>query len=393
MPHRLSRQEIFELVWSQPIKQLAEKFGLSDVAIAKKCRHAAVPLPQRGYWAKCQAGKRTTQPALPPRPPGLSDTIVLGSSRYYWVDTLTEAEILGPVPPAPVFPERISAVIGKVPVPRSFVKAHRLIARLLEEDERRREKQRSTPYPSSWDNPLFDSPFERRRFYILNALFIAMERASCKPDIRGKEARELSVTVGSSHVNFTLDRPAVHRPRLPKSSDRQKDILRLEIRRGYHNDNARAAWQDADNSPLESNIQNIAIGIVVTGEEQYRESAIHSHKWRIERKAQLEEEARRSKREAEEKERRRQAKIEGDRIDRLLAEATALRQANEIRTYVGAVCAAKTAPGISENELEAWADWALVQADRSANMMDPEHAEYIVVPCRYFRHIQSMSSG
>ena len=40
MTHRLSRGELYDLVWSQPMQRLAKQFGISDVALAKTCRRA-----------------------------------------------------------------------------------------------------------------------------------------------------------------------------------------------------------------------------------------------------------------------------------------------------------------------------------------------------------------
>ena len=51
MAHRLTRQELHDLVWAEPMQKLAPKFGLSDVAVAKACRRAEIPVPERGYWA------------------------------------------------------------------------------------------------------------------------------------------------------------------------------------------------------------------------------------------------------------------------------------------------------------------------------------------------------
>lgn len=47
--------------------ELAQDFGLSDVALAKRCRKLAVPIPGRGYWARVAAGQTPRQPALPKR--------------------------------------------------------------------------------------------------------------------------------------------------------------------------------------------------------------------------------------------------------------------------------------------------------------------------------------
>lgn len=43
----LTRRQLYELVWSEPTQQLAKQIGISDVAIAKHCRKAGIPMPGR----------------------------------------------------------------------------------------------------------------------------------------------------------------------------------------------------------------------------------------------------------------------------------------------------------------------------------------------------------
>ncbi len=64
-PTRLSREELYELVWSEPMRTLAPKFGLSDVGLAKTCRRMRIPVPSRGYWAKRAAGQPVRRARLP----------------------------------------------------------------------------------------------------------------------------------------------------------------------------------------------------------------------------------------------------------------------------------------------------------------------------------------
>jgi hypothetical protein len=47
--------------------ELAQDFGLSDVAVAKRCRKLGVPVPGRGYWARIAAGQTPRQPRLKER--------------------------------------------------------------------------------------------------------------------------------------------------------------------------------------------------------------------------------------------------------------------------------------------------------------------------------------
>ncbi|AYM06225.1 hypothetical protein [Agrobacterium tumefaciens] len=53
----MSREELYELVWSTPMQKLAETYGLSDRGLAKTCQRYLVPVPSRGYWAKIDAGQ------------------------------------------------------------------------------------------------------------------------------------------------------------------------------------------------------------------------------------------------------------------------------------------------------------------------------------------------
>jgi len=60
---RYKRERLYEEVWSKPTQLVAAQYGVTDVAIAKACRHLKIPKPSRGYWAKKEAGV-----PVPPRP-------------------------------------------------------------------------------------------------------------------------------------------------------------------------------------------------------------------------------------------------------------------------------------------------------------------------------------
>jgi hypothetical protein len=76
-PLTLSREGLYELVWSKPMTELAQDFGLSDVALAKRCRKLGVPIPGRGYWARVAAGQTPRQPALRKRADDVMDYTAL----------------------------------------------------------------------------------------------------------------------------------------------------------------------------------------------------------------------------------------------------------------------------------------------------------------------------
>ena len=52
----ISKEDLLILVWSYPTTKVGQLLGISDVAVAKRCKKLGVPKPPRGYWAKVQFG-------------------------------------------------------------------------------------------------------------------------------------------------------------------------------------------------------------------------------------------------------------------------------------------------------------------------------------------------
>ncbi len=60
------RAQLYEEVWGTPMRKLGQKYGISDVGLAKVCRKLSIPLPGVGHWAKVAAGQTIKRPPLPP---------------------------------------------------------------------------------------------------------------------------------------------------------------------------------------------------------------------------------------------------------------------------------------------------------------------------------------
>jgi hypothetical protein len=54
---KLTRKELFDLVWSEPMLTLAKRYDVSDVGLRKICKKLNVLLPKMGHWAKIKFGK------------------------------------------------------------------------------------------------------------------------------------------------------------------------------------------------------------------------------------------------------------------------------------------------------------------------------------------------
>jgi hypothetical protein len=297
-----TRQELYDLVWSEPMKTLAARFDISDVGLAKTCQKANVPVPERGYWAKLKAGKPVFKAKLPPRGIGESNAVRVAEKGYAHHWAYAQETLDGPEPVEPSFPDdmleilaKVQNLVGKVTVPRQLDKPHPAITKLLDADAARARALMASTY--SWDKPLFETPFEKRRLRILNALLLSLQRAGAKPSLSGKEGRDIAVAVGSQHFSLILDRQGAPRDHRYVTSrmEHGSDIMELGIPNGSDNKSFRLVWRDQTENLLEKQLSEIVVQLVVEGERKYRQSALDRYKWSVERRHELREKAKRRK--------------------------------------------------------------------------------------------------
>lgn len=120
---RITRSELYEQVWTTPMRKLAAQYGLSDVGLAKTCERHQIPRPPVGYWAKKEAGKAPPRPALPTLHTPALDVIEI------WIP----AEPRAPQPRKHFDPEVVQLIEAErnqppIIVPGALRNPHRLIA-------------------------------------------------------------------------------------------------------------------------------------------------------------------------------------------------------------------------------------------------------------------------
>lgn len=54
----MTRRELYDLIWSKPMRDAARQVGLSDVGLKKVCIRHRVPVPPQGYWNRIKAGHK-----------------------------------------------------------------------------------------------------------------------------------------------------------------------------------------------------------------------------------------------------------------------------------------------------------------------------------------------
>ena len=366
MDKRFTRRELYDLVWSKPIREIAATLGVSDVWVAKACRKADIVVPGRGHWAKRRAGKRTLQAPLAARFFGAPETVEFGgrSDPAFWARL-----IAAPAPPPPIFEEdmagveaRARKVVGKVKCPQLAAEAHPLIQALLDEDNRRRPEFAKTG--RSWDRPRYDSPLEMRQLRILNAVFLAAARIGCRPSISQPDRfdqteADVGVAVGEHRVAIKFVQ--VDAGPISKAAAGKKGRLRLTI---DGSPRPVDCWEDGESGTLESRIDMIVVGILVAAESSYRYGVLRRHQWILDEQRAREERAARQAVERARQERELRERQAQERIERLLHQAAALDRADTIRGYITRVPQRTGELGLSAKEVQVWASWARREADR-----------------------------
>ncbi len=59
-----TRAELYELVWSRPLKLIAEAHGLDAIRLARACDEYEIARPLAGHWQKLEHGKTVVKPPL-----------------------------------------------------------------------------------------------------------------------------------------------------------------------------------------------------------------------------------------------------------------------------------------------------------------------------------------
>jgi len=117
MPHKTisyRRADLYAQVWTEPLRDVAKRNGMSDVALGKMCRKHHIPVPGRGYWARIAAGHFDE--------PTLLSTLSEGGTEEWDVSRWVSGPDENPVPAEPEIP------VLDIPVAVTLSRPHELVA-------------------------------------------------------------------------------------------------------------------------------------------------------------------------------------------------------------------------------------------------------------------------
>lgn len=377
----ISRKELYDLVWSEPLSILAKRFEISDVRLGKICIEANIPKPGVGYWAKRQAGKASVKPALPDRKLGQAEYLVFREYQDWGTKAEEERLLSEPAPPKPEFSEDINQIARhaqeltkNISIRKTISNPHPAIAKLLAKDNERKEKQLSNTFGHFLNPPLYDSQLGRRRLRILNSLFMGFDNCGCKTSAFRSEAKELNVRIGDQSISFELNVEEKKHERAHLRTSTEEEKLSIKISWWNAPSDLILQWQDSSDLSLEEQIKDILTGFLIAGERMYRAQILYRHELLMERREDLKEKIRLQKEKAIQLEQEQLQKIREEKRQQLFSDVSNWRQASEIRAYVEAVLmqSQKSTSRQDDLHLKDWASWAWEEANKIDPLSSPE---------------------
>jgi hypothetical protein len=377
----LKREELYKVVWSEPVLQAAQRYSISNVALAKICRKLNVPRPGRGYWARKAAGHEVRLLPLPPLKDGIPSEHRVRRRRTPVIeadalDTLKELMAREKVPGAGIV------------VPEQLIAPHRLIRLSLPLLEKRQRAISELLEERACLNIRVSPPALDRALYLMDALLKALESRGFEPVVMEPARRQphrdygcetsipskTGVRIGERFVEFALrendDIIKLPPPAAPKKKSVLDSLFNRQPRPEYehrpsgrltlgilnlHDSGARLSWSDGRVQRLEKCLNDFIAALVMAAERMRLQQLEHEQHERA-RQEEL--------RVRVEAEQRRQ--LEERLVYDLGSRLTDWTEARDIRMFVAAVeedARRRTSEINPASELGQWIAWSRRRAD------------------------------
>jgi hypothetical protein len=356
------RDALYEEVWSTPMRTLAQKYGISDVGLAKVCRKLSIPLPGRGYWARKEARQELKREPLP----SLKEKIILRKpdprpERPKLTDLATEPEVK--------LIEKLDKT-GEVTLRHGSL-SHELIieARAAFRDAEVDARKILRCSGSCLDLRVSKNSLDRGLRIMAGIISIIEDSGFKVSTTTGKQDHTIALILGQE-VRFGLvekvDRVEIMAP--PKGGLLERvltyggkpvtfepsGVLSIQVWNGGGSN--RSSWKDQKAKRLEAQVSQVVAGFIrlALADRRQAEERIAAERER--------------ERIAEENARLETAiKLEGRKVSALRNAAAGWHRAERIRSFISAardaasVNGQSTEPGTPFGD---WIKWAELQADR-----------------------------
>ncbi|WP_037336580.1 hypothetical protein [Salinisphaera hydrothermalis] len=360
------------------MSQLARRFGISDVGLAKTCRRHEVPWPPRGYWAKKRSGRKTVQTKLVP----VSDPYLEHTGLR--LKGPVEREVPVPVDPRVAFEkDKANAIVVSAQLSELHPLAQRALASLQAaksgENGLRRPRAKQ-----ALDIAVSETQIARS-VRLMSALITALEARELKVEVVKSSSDQSRTAISvdgqtlyisliekvrrEDHVPTPKEAAAIKRDphyrwRLPNHDYIPTGMLTLSV------DNAcygvfQRTWSDTPRQRLEDRLNKFVIALYGIAE---------ANRLQEERRAREQREREEQARLAELK--RKSEALEKARIDDLSERLALWQEAAKIRQFAAAVETSHAAGALADqsaDDLKQWLNWARRYADAIDPCMHPRH--------------------
>lgn len=298
-PVTLSREELYEQVWSTPLHRLAKQYGITGTGLAKICARLDVPCPPRGYWAKLAFNKPVKRAELPAARPDTKPQVIIASSTL-------PAELSPAQTAAQQEFANALAIHAKVIVQERLVRPHPVISEWLADHERRKQTALRDPDPlgRQMTKPRPFTEMDRREHRFLDALFKALEPLGFI--IKSDQYHRTHFEFQGERIEFQL-REKLKQVRRPLTDDEKRWSFNRD--RGWMQElqptgvfiftiktwldsSVRREWKDGAENPVEKALPEIVATLSLAGpylvkQRQERIEAERRH-WEAEQKRHAE---------------------------------------------------------------------------------------------------------
>jgi hypothetical protein len=369
----LGREELYELVWSEPMVRLAKRFALTDVALAKTCKRMGIPVPPRGYWRRKETGYRVGRPALPPLKHGMTSDVEL-QLRESTDGTLAPNPEVEAQRAFEAQPENRIVVARRLASPHPLVERTRLAMALAKPGQ----DGCLDSAPGNGLDIRVTPKLLPRALRIMDAFVKAVEARGGRVSTKAADQRETRVEFLGEQVPVLLEERVTrtrhvlteaeqrHPYQAPRWDYAPTGKLRIQLNE-WTSEHLRKRWADSAKRGLEDVLNDIVLGLVVVA------GATRRRRLQREREERERQEAELRRIEAE-----RQRREELERRQRLERQVESWTKAQQVRAFVEEVerrAQAKdksTEPG---SELAEWIAWARRHADRLDPLKPPGPAD------------------
>lgn len=342
---KMTRKELYDLVWSTPMTKLAKKYLISDTGLRKICKTMNIPLPKAGHWEKLKVGKKVIVEKLP------TDSLCKQEANLELRQEGDES-IKGKPSPEILLREKIEQDPSlNLIVPDKLTKPHKLVIE-AKQALYNNENRFSKSFVYYQRSPLRISVTKShigRALRIMDTFIKAMEQRGHEFQIRNETVH---IVICEEEFSMNLREKNKRVPKPKTSSWQEYDyiptgILAFSVRISYND----TEWKDAK-LPLEQQLSKIIAKLEIKGAEEREETL----RWEKERK--IREDKQRIIKEKEQK-----VAEELVKFKELKQNAEHWDEANRIRAYVKEIEKKATSKKSMTKELRDWINWAKKKAD------------------------------